>query len=215
MDGIFITFEGPDGAGKTTALQEVSRRLAATANKKIVTTREPGGSPIAEKIRDIILDTAHTEMDERTEALLYAASRRQHLVEKVIPVLAEGGCVLCDRFVDSSVAYQGFARGIGTAGIFQINDFAIEGVQPHLTLYLDIPAEEGLRRIAASGGSRENNRLDQEALVFHQKVREGYLHLVEEHPERIVVIDSQQSREAVVEQCLAVIRERFAAMFEA
>lgn len=215
MSGIFITFEGPDGAGKTTALQEVARRLAAWTDQKIITTREPGGSPIAEKIREIILDTAHTEMDERTEALLYAASRRQHLVEKVIPVLNEGGLVLCDRFVDSSIAYQGFARGIGEKGIFQINDFAIEGIQPDLTLYLDITAEEGLARIAASDGNRENNRLDQETLSFHKKVREGYLHLVEEYPERIVLIDASATPEEVAEQCLAVITNRFAQTFVA
>ena len=133
MDGIFITLEGPDGSGKTTALKAIFEELKTLTDKQIVSTREPGGSPIAEKIREIILDTAHTEMDARTEALLYAASRRQHLVERVLPVLEAGDIVLCDRFVDSSSAYQGYARGIGETGIFKINDLATDGGQPDLT----------------------------------------------------------------------------------
>lgn len=213
MDGIFITLEGPDGAGKTTALTVIAQQLAEKTNRNIVTTREPGGSPIAEKIRDIILDTAHTEMDERTEALLYAASRSQHLVEKVIPVLEAGGLLLCDRFVDSSIAYQGFARGIGEQGINQINDFATGGMQPDMTLYIDIEPEEGLRRIAAGAGSRENNRLDQEAVTFHEKVRTGYLHLLEKHTDRIVRIDGSQSAEQVVQACMTAIQTRFPSIF--
>ena len=202
MNGIFITLEGPDGSGKTTALQAIIRALPAYTDKKIVTTREPGGSPIAEKIRTIILDPDHTEMDPRTEALLYAASRRQHLVEKVIPVLEQGDLVLCDRFVDSSIAYQGHARGIGEAGIFQINDFATGGIQPDLTLYIDISPEEGLRRIQKNQDSRENNRLDRETLVFHEKVREGYLQLLDQHPDRIVKIDGSQTSEEVAKSCI-------------
>lgn len=209
MNGIFITLEGPDGSGKTTALQEIAKKLPEYTQKQVYTTREPGGSPIAEKIREIILDTAHTEMDARTEALLYAASRRQHLVEKVIPVLEKGAIILCDRFVDSSIAYQGYARGIGETGIFKINDFATEGLAPDLTLFLDIPAEVGLERILANQDSREYNRLDQEKLVFHEKVREGYLRLATEYPERIVTIDGLLSPEEVVEQCLQTIQERF------
>ena len=214
MDGIFITLEGPDGAGKTTALNEIAQKLAEETNRSIVTTREPGGSPIAEKIREIILDTAHTEMDERTEALLYAASRRQHLVEKVIPVLELGGLILCDRFVDSSVAYQGFARGIGEDGINQINAFATGGMQPDMTLYIDIEPAEGLRRIALSDGSRENNRLDQEAVTFHEKVRTGYLHLLEKHADRIVRIEGKQLPDEVVRDCMAAIQTRFPAIFK-
>lgn len=214
MDGIFITLEGPDGAGKTTALNEIAQKLAEETNRSIVTTREPGGSPIAEKIREIILDTAHTEMDERTEALLYAASRRQHLVEKVIPVLESGGLILCDRFVDSSIAYQGFARGIGEDGINQINAFATGGMQPDMTLYIDIEPAEGLRRIALSDGSRENNRLDQEAVTFHEKVRTGYLHLLEKHADRIVRIEGKQLPGEVVRDCMAAIQTRFPAIFK-
>lgn len=209
MNGIFITLEGPDGSGKTTALQAIAKRLPEYTDKKIVTTREPGGSPIAERIRTIILNPEHTEMDARTEALLYAASRRQHLVEKVIPVLTNGELVLCDRFVDSSIAYQGYARGIGEEGIFQINDFATEGVQPDLTLYIDIDSEEGINRIQRSEGSRENNRLDQEKLAFHEKVREGYLQLLKKHPNRIVKIDGSQSPEKVAENCIEQILTHF------
>lgn len=208
MNGIFITFEGPDGAGKTTALKSVFQQLPKHTAKEVVATREPGGSPIAEKIRELILDPLHTEMDARTEALLYAASRRQHLVEKVIPVLEKGGVILCDRFVDSSIAYQGFARGIGKEGIFQINDFATDGIQPDLTLYIDISPEMGLKRITANTDEREYNRLDREALAFHEKVREGYLHLVGEHPERIVRIEGNQTPEAVVADCMAAILKR-------
>lgn len=209
MDGIFITLEGPDGSGKTTALKAIFEELKTLTDKQIVSTREPGGSPIAEKIREIILDTAHTEMDARTEALLYAASRRQHLVERVLPVLETGDIVLCDRFVDSSIAYQGYARGIGETGIFKINDFATDGVQPDLTLYIDVPAEVGLRRIQKGMGTREFNRLDQEKQSFHDKVRAGYLNIARENPTRIVTIDGTQTPEEVVADCMQIIKARF------
>ncbi|MGO4961293.1 dTMP kinase [Jeotgalibaca porci] len=209
MDGIFITLEGPDGSGKTTALKAIFEELKTLTDKQIVSTREPGGSPIAEKIREIILDTAHTEMDARTEALLYAASRRQHLVERVLPVLEAGDIVLCDRFVDSSIAYQGYARGIGETGIFKINDFATDGVQPDLTLYIDVPAEVGLRRIQKGMGTREFNRLDQEKQSFHDKVRAGYLNIARENPTRIVTIDGTQTPEEVVADCMQIIKARF------
>ena len=209
MDGIFITLEGPDGSGKTTALKAIFEELKTLTDKQIVSTREPGGSPIAEKIREVILDTAHTEMDARTEALLYAASRRQHLVERVLPVLEAGDIVLCDRFVDSSIAYQGYARGIGETGIFKINDFATDGVQPDLTLYIDVPAEVGLRRIQKGMGTREFNRLDQEKQSFHDKVRAGYLNIARENPTRIVTIDGTQTPEEVVADCMQIIKARF------
>lgn len=185
MRGIFITIEGPDGSGKTTALQQVVPRLQQEMNRKVVATREPGGSPIAEKIRSLILDPSHTDMDSRTEALLYAASRRQHLIEKVLPVLESGDVIFCDRFVDSSIAYQGYARGIGEEGIREINQFATEGIEPDVTLYIDVPAEVGIQRIHANLDEREYNRLDQEKLAFHEKVRAGYLQLAKANPERI------------------------------
>ena len=213
MRGIFITIEGPDGSGKTTALQQVVPRLQQEMNRKVVATREPGGSPIAEKIRSLILDPSHTDMDSRTEALLYAASRRQHLIEKVLPVLESGDVIFCDRFVDSSIAYQGYARGIGEEGIREINQFATEGLEPDVTLYIDVPAVVGIQRIHANLDEREYNRLDQEKLDFHEKVRAGYLQLAKANPERIVVVDGTMSREEVAESCYHIIKNRYPSYF--
>ena len=213
MRGIFITIEGPDGSGKTTALQQVVPRLQQEMNRKVVATREPGGSPIAEKIRSLILDPSHTDMDSRTEALLYAASRRQHLIEKVLPVLESGDVIFCDRFVDSSIAYQGYARGIGEEGIREINQFATEGIEPDVTLYIDVPAEVGIQRIHANLDEREYNRLDQEKLAFHEKVRAGYLQLAKANPERIVGVDGTMSREEVAESCYQIIKNRYPSYF--
>lgn len=213
MRGIFITIEGPDGSGKTTALQQVVPRLQQEMNRKVVATREPGGSPIAEKIRSLILDPSHTDMDSRTEALLYAASRRQHLIEKVLPVLESGDVIFCDRFVDSSIAYQGYARGIGEEGIREINQFATEGLEPDVTLYIDVPAEVGIQRIHANLDEREYNRLDQEKLDFHEKVRAGYLQLAKANPERIVVVDGTMSREEVAEACYQITKNRYPSYF--
>lgn len=201
--GLFITFEGPEGAGKTTILHMVSEYLK---NKGVncVTTREPGGIDISEKIRNIILDNNNTNMDPRTEALLYAAARRQHLTEKVIPAIDKGYIVLCDRFIDSSLAYQGYARGIGIEDIYTINNFAIGGNMPDKTLYFDIESEEGLRRINKNK-NREVNRLDLEGLDFHRKVREGYKKIIEIHKERIIEIDASKTLEEVFEQTIKVI----------
>ena len=152
MNGLFITIEGPDGAGKTSILNELLPLLKKVAKTKIIQTREPGGIPIAEEIRAVILDPKNDRMDERTEALLYAAARRQHLVEKVLPALSEGSIVLCDRFVDSSLAYQGAGRRIGVSEIARLNEFATEGTTPDFTLYLDIDSDTGLHRI------KENRR---------------------------------------------------------
>ncbi|MER2257370.1 MAG: dTMP kinase [Priestia megaterium] len=195
MSGTFITFEGPEGAGKTTIIHMVQQKLIQEGYN-IVLTREPGGIRIAEQIREIILNPSNTEMDARTEALLYAAARRQHLVEKVIPELNKGNIVLCDRFIDSSLAYQGNARGIGVEDIFAINQFAIEQTMPQATLYFDIEPEVGLERIN-KGRKDEINRLDLESLDFHYKVRDGYLSLLSEFPERIRRIDANQSVEKV------------------
>lgn len=192
MQGIFITFEGPEGAGKTTLLKKLAKKLEELGYT-VVSTREPGGIQIAEQIRKVILDPENTAMDARTEALLYAASRRQHLVEKVIPALQEGKIVLCDRFIDSSLAYQGYARGIGMDEVLSINQFAIENLMPDITFYFDIDPEVGLKR--KSG--QEMNRLDLETLDFHQKVRAGYVSLVKKFPERIIQIDASETKETV------------------
>ncbi|MGE7717869.1 dTMP kinase [Priestia megaterium] len=204
MSGTFITFEGPEGAGKTTIIHMVQQKLIQEGYN-IVLTREPGGIRIAEQIREIILNPSNTEMDSRTEALLYAAARRQHLVEKVIPELNKGNIVLCDRFIDSSLAYQGNARGIGVEDIFAINQFAIEQTMPQATLYFDIEPEVGLERIN-KGRKDEINRLDLESLDFHYKVRDGYLSLLSEFPERIRRIDANQSVEKVCEEAYKQIK---------
>ena len=168
-------------------------------------TREPGGIRIAEKIRHIILNPEHTEMEGRTEALLYAAARRQHLVEKVLPAIQDGKIVLCDRFIDSSLAYQGYARGIGIEDVFQINQFATDGYMPDLTLYFDVKPELGLQRIV--NNHRETNRLDHEQLTFHNKVYDGYHLLMERFPNRIKKIDASQEEEKVFEEALQNVRE--------
>lgn len=209
--GLFITIEGGEGAGKTSLLAELAHKLRVKG-KQVVTTREPGGIPIAERIRDIILDKANIGMDARTEALLYAAARRQHLADKVVPALAEGKIVLCDRFVDSSLAYQGYARGLGVEEVWAINRFAIQDAMPDLTLYMDIRPEVGLARIRQAG-ERELNRLDLESVSFHRKVREGYLSLLEREPDRIVRIDAEQEPGKVLEDAISLIERRFAGFF--
>ncbi|WP_248621095.1 dTMP kinase [Enterococcus cecorum] len=205
-NGLFITIEGPDGAGKTTVLNELFPRLQMIAKKEIIKTREPGGVLIAEKIRQIILNPDHRQMDERTEALLYAAARRQHLVEVIIPALNEGKIVICDRFVDSSLTYQGAGRRIGMKEIAQINEFATEGLEPDFTLYLDVDSDTGLRRIQ-NHRKKDIDRLDLEGLEFHQRVRHAYLKLAEENPVRIHRIDAKMSLQEVVESSYSAIVE--------
>lgn len=200
---LFITFEGPEGAGKTTVIQKIAERLAEK-NIDVLATREPGGIEIAEKIRTIILNPAHTAMDERTEALLYAAARSQHYFEKVQPALDAGKLVICDRFIDSSLAYQGYARGIGIDEVLSINEFAIGKKLPDMTILFDIAPEVGLARIYATG-NREVNRLDVESLLFHQKVHEGYLLLVERYPERIRIVNADQDIDSVVEDVWSLL----------
>lgn len=205
-EGFFITLEGGEGSGKTTVLGRVAAYLQNRSMPYRI-TREPGGVEIAEKIRSIILDPAHTEMDARTEALLYAASRSQHLAEVVEPALREGLTVLCDRFVDSSLVYQGHARGLGMEKVWSINRFAIGDRMPDLTFYLDVDPEIGLSRIAANQ-EREVNRLDLESLSFHKKVREGYHLLVEANPERIVVLDANRPIHMVEQDIVRTLEER-------
>ncbi|MDR7240331.1 dTMP kinase [Neobacillus drentensis] len=200
--GIFITFEGPDGAGKSTIIDMVAKQFG-----NVLLTREPGGIDIAEQIRAVILNKENIAMDPRTEALLYAAARRQHLVEKVRPALDEGKIVLCDRFVDSSLAYQGYARGLGIEEVFAINQFAIENLMPELTIYFEIEPELGLKRINKNKG-REINRLDLENLEFHQKVSEGYQLLIKRFPDRIRCVDASGTVEEVFQETLKIIEEK-------
>ena len=213
MNGLFITIEGPDGAGKTSILNELLPLLKKVAKTKIIQTREPGGIPIAEEIRAVILDPKNDRMDERTEALLYAAARRQHLVEKVLPALSEGSIVLCDRFVDSSLAYQGAGRRIGVSEIAHLNEFATEGTTPDFTLYLDIDSDTGLHRIKENRRG-QIDRLDSEGLEFHQRVRHAYLKIAEENPERIYKIDARKSFEEVLQTSYRAIVEQYPQFFE-
>lgn len=203
---LFITFEGGEGSGKSSVL----RLLAEQFEKEgipFILTREPGGTPISEQIRNVILDKANTAMDPRTEALLYAASRRQHLAEKVWPALKEGKLVLCDRYLDSSLAYQGGARGLGIDNVLDINMFATEGTFPDLTLLFDIEPSVGLARIAANAG-REVNRLDLEKMSFHEGVRKTFHELAERFSERYVVIDASKSLEEVYQAAYNAIKVR-------
>lgn len=210
--GILITLEGPDGAGKTTVLRELLPQLERYG-RPIVTTREPGGVAIAEDIRKIILDPANQAMDDKTELLLFIAARRQHLKEKILQPLAEGKLVLVDRFIDSSIAYQGFGRGLSVEEINWLNAYATDGLKPDLTLYFDIEPEEGLKRIAQNQ-TRDIDRLDMEALSMHQRVREGYLSLLEAEPERFAKIDAGQPLDAVVAAALGQITDRFSLSYE-
>ena len=204
MKGLFITFEGCEGSGKTTVIEGVLKHLEEN-NVKVIKTREPGGIKISEDIRNVILDVNNTNMDEITEALLYAASRRQHLVEKVIPYLEKGYVVICDRFLDSSLAYQGHARGIGIDKVYNINLSATDGILPDLTILVDIKPEVGLKRIASN--NREQNRLDLEKMSFHEKVYEGYKIVEERFKDRVRSINGDQSKEDVLKDTIELIDE--------
>ncbi|MGC9469059.1 MAG: dTMP kinase [Anaerolineae bacterium] len=204
MHGWFITLEGPEGSGKTTQLQRLASWLTAQGFD-IVVTREPGGTPISEEIRALLHDCEHTDMTAETEILLYSASRAQHVAEVIRPALNAGRIILCDRFFDSTYAYQGYGRGLPMEALRRITDFATQGLVPDLTLYLDVPPEIGLRRREISG--EELNRLDRETLAFHRRVREGYLSLVEQDPARWRYIDATASIEAVQADLRATVME--------
>lgn len=204
--GIFITLEGGEGAGKTTQISEIEKYFHSKG-LKCVCTREPGGIPISESIRNIILDKKNTSMDGRTEALLYAAARRQHLVEKIIPSLQENKIVICDRFIDSSLAYQGYARDIGMEAVLNINEFAIDGYMPDLTIFLDINVGKGLERVKSRNG--EINRLDLEEISFHSSVRQGFLKLLQLYPERIKKIDGSKAINEVTADIIKLLEECF------
>ena len=206
MKGKFITFEGTDGSGKTSVIKEIIKELEAQGYK-VISTREPGGVKISEEIRDIIHDTNNTEMDPVCEAMLYAASRRQHLIEKVKPLLEEGYIVLCDRYIDSSLAYQGYARAIGIEKVKDINSFAIDGFYPDLTIYLDVKPEIGIKRILEHTKTHEFNRMDKESIEFHNKVYEGYKEVIKMYPDRIRVVNGENDLDTVFKNSLNYIKE--------
>lgn len=201
--GLFIVFEGGEGSGKSTTIDKVYDYILGKG-LDCIKTREPGGIKISEQIRSVILDKDNTEMDGRTEALLYAAARRQHLVEKVIPALEADKIVLCDRFLDSSLAYQGHARGLGIEEIYEVNKFAIGNYMPDISILFDLEPEIGLARINANS-EREVNRLDLEKLDFHYKVREGYNLVFKSDKSNMVKVDASKNKEDVYNQVLDII----------
>ncbi|MEG1094527.1 MAG: dTMP kinase [Lactococcus sp.] len=207
MNGILISLEGPDGAGKTTVLQRILPELEKTSYK-ILSTREPGGVRVAEEIRNIILSTENTEIDSKTELMLFAAARRLHMQTKMLPALAAGEMVIVDRFIDSSVAYQGYGRELGVEPVNWLNEFATDGLKPDLTLYFDIDTDVALERIMKNRAD-EVNRLDLERAEMHRKVRQGYLEIVKNEPERFVTIDASQELDKVVADTLTVIKKKF------
>ncbi|MCF6515661.1 dTMP kinase [Lactobacillus sp. S2-2] len=208
MQGKFVTFEGTDGAGKTTVLNKVIEHLKDELDDRLTVTREPGGNRISEEIRSIILEKDNTEMDPRTEALLYAAARRQHMIETVWPALDKGDLVLCDRYVDSSIAYQGEGRQIGYNSVLKMNQFAIENKMPDLTIYFDIPVETGLSRINKYRDNDEINRLDLENMQFYQRVHDAYDKIENEFSQRIVKVDATKSIDEVVKDVLSILNDR-------
>ena len=193
MKGIFLTMEGPDGSGKTTQILKLKEHLMQHGYDEVVVTREPGGTVISEAVRGILLNREYAEMDDHTEALLYAAARAQLVAQVIKPALDAGKAVISDRFVDSSAVYQGMARGLGVEKIYELNGFAMQGIWPDLTIHLDLPAEVGL--------ARAKSRAELDRIVppsaFHEKVAQGYRDLAALAPERIVTIDATQDIDTI------------------
>jgi dTMP kinase len=205
---MFISFEGIEGSGKTTHARRTVRFLQGKGHDCVI-TREPGGTRIGEKIRAILLDPLNKEMDPLTELLLYTADRAQHIKAFIQPLLAEGKTVLCDRYYDATMAYQGFARGLDIALIEKIHQLLFEDLKPDMTLLLDLPAEIGLSRawkqIKKGNRVSEETRFEEETLSFHRKVREGYLELSSHEPERFRVIDASKDEDEVQEEIIKTL----------
>lgn len=203
MRGLFITLEGPDGSGKSTLTRLLGDYLG-DKGYDFITTREPGGTLIGEEIRHIILDKKNINISGETEALLYAAARGQHVHEKIMPALEKGQIVLCDRFVLSSLAYQGVGRALGVEDVKAINDFATNGLQPDLILFFHVDPELTLKRKTLK---KSGDRLEEEGNDFHKSVYEGYMDLIKIYPENIKLIDATKSIEEVLEQSIKEIEE--------
>lgn len=202
--GFFITLEGCEGSGKSTQLQLLQNFLKESG-KDFIFTREPGGTPIAEQIRKIILDGNNVEMQDETEALLYASARVQHIKEKIIPAKNSGKIIVCDRYIDSSFAYQAYARGLGMEFVSGVNVYAMQNCMPDLTFFLDISPREAFIR---KGGADEGDRLEQSGIAFHEKVYQGYLSLARQFPQRIAVIDARKAAEQVFDQIVSELKKR-------
>ncbi|PWK07955.1 dTMP kinase [Tumebacillus permanentifrigoris] len=203
--GLFITLEGPDGSGKSTQIRRLAERLGSLGIQ-VHTTREPGGTPISDQIRAMLLDPENSSMVAKTEMLLYAASRAQHVAEVIRPNLAAGRVILCDRYIDASLAYQATGLGIPLEQVRQINEHATDGLWPTRTYLIDVPSELGLQR-AASGRGKQLDRIEQRDLDYHRRVREQFLQIASQESERIVVIDGTQSIDAVTEAIWQDIRQ--------
>ncbi|HKK01205.1 MAG TPA: dTMP kinase [Desulfuromonadales bacterium] len=207
---VFITFEGIEGCGKTTQVRLLANSLRR-CGLDVLTTREPGGCPIADDVRRILLNPDNSALVPRAELLLYAAARAQHVAEVIQPALARGSWVLCDRFADATLAYQGYGRGLGTDLIEMLNEVAAGPTHPQLTILFDLPVEEGLSRArernSLTDGPSEG-RFEEESLAFHRRVREGYLTLVDRAPERFLVVDARGERDAVAGRVRNAVAER-------
>ena len=202
--GKFITFEGCDGCGKSTQLKMLSDYLTKEKVAHIF-TREPGGGKISEAIREILLSGKNAEMTDECEALLYAAARVQHLSDRVEPALAKGELVICDRYVDSSLAYQAYARGLGAEFIGGINAFALTNYLPDVTIFIDLTPEAAFKR---KHGADENDRLEQAGMAFHKRVYEGYKKLASENPDRFVCVDGNKTPQEIFEEIVCVLKQR-------
>ncbi|MBQ8413463.1 MAG: dTMP kinase [Lachnospiraceae bacterium] len=204
MQGIFISMEGPDGSGKSTQIELLRRYLGRKGYDEVVITREPGGTVISEAIREVILNKEFSEMGYMTEALLYASARAQLVSQVIKPALLAGKAVISDRFVDSSAVYQGMARGLGVETVYKINEFAIQGIMPNLTIHLDLPAKVGIRR---KKEQTELDRMELQTLDFHEKVAAGYRSLARISPNRIRTIDATMSIEDIHNQIVAYVEK--------
>jgi dTMP kinase len=211
---VFITFEGPEGSGKSTQIQRVGAEFRTMRGECIV-TKEPGGTPISDRIRAILLDSAATGMDATTELLLYAASRRQHVVEVIRPALERGVTVFCDRYTDATLAYQGYGRLLDLDRLQTLNRWATDSLQPDLTLLFDLDEATGLARAHArnAGMTVDEGRFEAEDLRFHRRVREGYLALAQAEPKRFAIVDATGSIDEVFERTSATLRARAPQLF--
>jgi len=209
--GQFITFEGIEGCGKSTQIAKLSEYLKKQ-DLEVLLTREPGGTEISEKIRKILLDSAHTSMDPVTELMLYAASRRQHITEVIEPALTASKIVLCDRYADATTAYQGAARRVDFKILEKLHEIATDGLMPEITILLDCPVEVGLARArsrdAGDGSQGNSDRFEQEKMAFHERVRTGYLTIAKNESDRIHIVDAKQSIEAMQSEIRGIIDER-------
>lgn len=212
MKGLFITFEGTEGSGKTTQISLLADHLAS-AGRTVTLTREPGGTPIGDQIRKILLDPSNKALHPRAELLLYAASRAQHLAERILPALEAGRIVLCDRFSDATLAYQGYGRGLDIGTIRALDQIVTGGMSPHLTVLLDLDVSAGLSRARgrnSSAGLEHEGRFENEDIAFHDRVRRGYLTLARQDPERVRVVDAARAPDVVQRDVRAIMDELLA-----